>query len=85
MNDFNDWWHETTKGADMNNKKHTNLQFTELTPDDVAIHEDLYIGILPINPLEGFIYKKWRTQLYYYNFKELRKAKQLFQKTFGTN
>lgn len=69
-----------------NNKKQSNLQFTKLTPDDIATHEDLYIDILPKATwvsTGAFMSQKTRTLLYNYNFKELQKAKQLFQKTFG--
>lgn len=65
----------------MNNNKHTNLQFTELTPNDIAIHEDLYIGLLIL----GASYDTLGSHhdLYYiYAQKELQKAQGLFHKTF---
>ena len=63
-----------------NNKKQSNLQFTELTPDDIATHEDIYIDMLVglAHPPVSYwhIYRE-------YGIKETLKAKQLFQETFG--
>ena len=64
----------------MNNKKQSNLQFTKLTPDDINVHEDIYI-----NMLVGLAYPSISYWHIYreYAIKETLKAKQLFQKTFG--
>ena len=73
----------------MNNKKQSNLQFTELTPDDIAVHEDIYINVLvglapeptriSATPVPSSI-----ARIYYeYAIKEVQKANDLFQKTFG--
>lgn len=56
----------------MNNKR-TDLQFTELTQDDIDTHEDLYIELLISNGLITCDKK----------YKEALKSKKLFQKTFG--
>ena len=72
-----------------NNKKQSNLQFTELAPDDIATHEDIYIDVLvglapeptriSATPVPLSI-----ARIYYeYAIKETLKAKQLFQETFG--
>ena len=62
----------------MNNKKQSNLQFTELTPDDIATHEDIYIDMLI-----GFFQPCSYWHIYReYAIKETLKAKQLFQETF---
>lgn len=79
-----------------NNKKQSNLQFTELTPDDIAIHEDIYINMLvdlaPNTPMKmGVITKAEATgvpsvtaRIYYeYAIKEVQKANDIFQETFG--
>ena len=68
-----------------NNKKQSNLQFTKLTPDDIGVHEDIYInmlvGLAPLFPrnkpscIYGSIY-------YEYAIKEVQKADSLFQETF---
>ena len=67
------------------NKKQSKLQFTKLTPDDTATHEDIYINMLvdlapkphPLvcNGIYGRIY-------YEYAIKEVQKANDIFQKTF---
>lgn len=64
----------------MNNNKST-LQFTELTPNDIDKHEDLYIGLLVNN---GYLLldKKYHDVHREYAIDEVQKAKQLFQKTF---
>jgi hypothetical protein len=62
----------------MNNK--SSLQYTELTPDDIAIYEDLYIGLL-VGSLNEI--PKCCTQIYYeHALNELYKARDLFYKTF---
>ena len=69
-----------------NNKKQSNLQFTELTPDDIAVHEDIYINILVDLALKviGFPLSNIPARLYYeYAIKEVQKANDLFQETFG--
>lgn len=65
----------------MNNKKQSNLQFTELAPDDRATHEDIYINMLvSLAPKPHGIYGR----IYYkYAIKEVQKANDLFQETFG--
>lgn len=77
MDKFNDWWNEK-----MTNKHQgSDLQFTKLTPDDIAIHDDLYIEELLISGFE--MPSGCCGQLYYdYAIKELQKANDLFQKTF---
>jgi len=69
----------------MSNNKKTGLQFTELTSDDIAIHEDLYIEELLISGSEiplGTAY--CYTQLYYdHAIEELQKANALFLKMFS--
>lgn len=61
------------------NNKNTKLQFTELTPDDIALHEYLYISLLVCPEKIGANYSTY----YNYAIKELQKANALFQKTFG--
>ena len=65
----------------MNNKKQFDIQFTELTPDDIATHEDLYIDMLVglAHRPSGSYWHIYRE----YAIKETLKAKQLFCKTFG--
>ena len=65
----------------MNNKKQSDIQFTELTPDDIATHEDLYIDMLigSAHRPSGSYWHIYRE----YVIKETLKAKQLFCKTFG--
>ena len=69
----------------MSNNKDTKLQFTELTSNDTAVHEDLYIEELLISSSEmplGTAY--CYTQLYYdHAIEELQKANALFLKTFS--
>ena len=65
----------------MNNKE-TKLQFTELTSNDTAVHEDLYIELLLVDkfgmPPGGC------GQLYYdHAIEELQKANALFLKMFS--
>ena len=68
----------------MNNKKQSNLQFTELTSDDIATLCDIYISMLVslapkatgISTIPAYLY-------YEYAIKEVQKADSLFQKTFG--
>ena len=69
----------------MNNNKSTKLQFTELTPDDIAAHEDIYINMLvDLAPLATNISFSVASRIYYeYAIKEVQKANDLFQKTFG--
>ena len=64
----------------MSNKK-IDLQFTKLTPDDINVHEDIYINILV-----GLTHIQFNTYWHIYRkyaIKETLKAKQVFQKTFG--
>lgn len=66
----------------MNNKKQSNLQFTGLTPDDIATHEDLYIELLLIDKF-GMPCSGNCGQIYYdHAITELQKANSLFQKEF---
>lgn len=58
------------------------LQFTELTPDDVSTYEDLYMGLL-VGGAVNIIPNSYIPSYYGYAEKELEKAKELFQKTFG--
>ena len=69
----------------MNNKKQSNLQFTELTPDDIATHEDIYISTLVDSaPNPSGILGSFSARIYYeYAIDEVQKADSLFQKTFG--
>lgn len=64
----------------MNNKKQSNLQFTELTPDDITTHEDIYIDMLVglAHRPSGSYWHIYRE----YAIAEVLKAKQLFHKTF---
>ena len=64
----------------MNNNKQP-LQFTELTPDDVTAHEDLYINLLTGGAV-NIIPDEYIPAYYGYAENELQKAKRLFQKTF---
>ena len=60
--------------------KNTELQFTELTTDDIAIQEDLYIDLLATNHWAFLSY----AEIYYdYAIAELQKANELFIKEFG--
>jgi len=65
-----------------NNKKHNDLQFTELTPEDAATHEDLYVDLLAGGKIYIFD-GKYRDIYNNYRTKELQKAKHIFCKTFG--
>ena len=68
----------------MNNKKQSNLQFTKLTPDDIARHEDIYIDILVDLAPKGIGVSSGSARIYYeYAIKEVQKANDLFQRTFG--
>ena len=60
---------------------HNNITFTELTPDDIAVHEDIYINMLvDLAPkATGIVARMY----YEYAIKEVQKADSLFQKTFG--
>lgn len=76
MNEFNNWYKRNFGHVDK-------IQFTELTPDDIALHEDLYISLLVGNLNE---IPKCCTQIYHdYALSELQKAKDRFCKTFKTN
>ena len=68
----------------MSNKK-IDLQFTELTPDDIAIHEDIYIAILvDLAPNPSGILGGLSARIYYEcAIKEVQKANDLFQRMFG--
>lgn len=63
-----------------NNNNKTELQFTELTPNDVVIHEDLYIELLMSPP--HAVPNKCKSLYYDCAVKELAKAKEVFSKTF---
>lgn len=70
-----------------NNKKQSNLQFTKLTPDDIAIHEDIYINMLvdlaPKLKLSGIYPSDIYGRIYYeYAIKEVQKANDIFQEAF---
>jgi len=54
-----------------NNKKHNDLQFTELTPEDVAAHKNLYALLLIEDNTP--LYKKGE---------KIQEAKRIFCKTF---
>ena len=71
---------------------HNNITFTKLTPDDIATHEDIYINMLvDLAPgatgISADFGKRLSTipaRIYYeYAIKEVQKAGDLFQKTFG--
>lgn len=73
----------------MNNKKQSELQFTELTLTDMITHEDLYIDLIAgIYQSVSFaisrknLDRKHLALLREYNIDEILKAKQLFHKTF---
>ena len=64
----------------MNNKANNNkrsIQFTELTPADIATHRGLYTNLL----MSSF-YDPYFDVCLDYAVKELQKAKQLFYETF---
>ena len=67
---------------------HNNITFTELTPDDITTHEDLYIDMLVgLAPeptrISATLVPLSIARIYYeYAIKETLKAKQLFSKTF---
>ena len=69
----------------MNNNKKTKLQFTKLTPDDIATYEDIYINMLVgLAPLATNVSLSVASRIYYeYAIKEVQKANDLFQNTFG--
>ena len=68
----------------MNDKKQSNLQFTKLTPDDTATHEDIYINMLVDLAPKATGLSTISARMYYeYAIKEVQKADDLFQKTFG--
>lgn len=74
---------------------HNNIAFTELTPDDIAEHEDLYIRLvvnngcaslfchLSLTQQSKYLDRKYLDIYHEYAIKETLKAKQLFQETFG--
>ena len=68
---------------------HNNITFTELTPEDIATHEDVYIdmlvGLAPKCSLPSAPSGTYERIYYDYAIKEVQKADSLFQKTFGTN
>ena len=67
----------------MNNSKNTKLQFTKLTPDDIATHEDIYINILVDLAPNTTGISTVPARLYYeYAIKEVQKANDIFQITF---
>ena len=67
---------------------HNNITFTELTPDDIAVHEDIYINMLvDLAPeptrISAIPVPLGMARIYYeYAIKEVQKADRLFQKTF---
>ena len=65
----------------MNNKKQSDIQFTELTPNDIAVHEDIYIKVLGMYGIQT-TQPKYFNIYYEYAIKEILKANDLFQKTF---
>lgn len=65
----------------MNNNKKPNLQFTELTEDDIAINEDLYNHLL-VGGAVNIIPSDYIPAYYRYAEKELQKVKDRFYKTF---
>ena len=68
----------------MNNHKNIKLQFTKLTPDDIATHEDIYVNMLVDLAPKVTSISTIPARLYYeYAIKEVQKADDLFQKTFG--
>lgn len=70
----------------MNNNKKINLQFTELTLDDVGTHENLYIEILANDSCirnKHTLGKKYYSLYHNYAINELQKANDLFLKTFS--
>jgi hypothetical protein len=64
----------------MNNNKST-LQFTELTQDDIATHEDLYITTCLALHFE-YLPSEYFDVYHIHAEQELQKAKQLFCKMF---
>ena len=67
----------------MNSNKNIKLQFTKLTPDDIATHEDIYINVLVALAPKATGISSVAARLYYeYAIKEVQKADDLFQKTF---
>ena len=63
---------------------HNNITFTKLTPDDIARHEDIYINMLVDLAPKATGISTIPARLYYeYAIKEVQKANDLFQKTFG--
>ena len=67
-----------------NNKKQSNLQFTKLTSDDIAAHEDIYINMLVDLAPKATGISNISARIYYeYAIKEVQKADGLFQRTFG--
>lgn len=70
----------------MNNSKNTSLQFTELTPDDIAIQEDLYIDLLLVSNFSvppGYCGQLYGQLYYDHAIIELQKANKLFLKAFS--
>jgi len=63
---------------------HNNITFTKLTPDDIATHEDIYINMLVDLAPGATGISTIPARLYYeYAIKEVQKANDLFQETFG--
>jgi len=60
---------------------HNNIQFTELTLDDIIAHEDLYIDLLTGGAV-SIIPNEYIPAYYKYADDELLKAKKLFRETF---
>lgn len=65
-------------------EKNPNLQFTKLTPDDIAEHEDTYINMLVSLAPKATGISNISARMYYeYAIKEVQKANDIFQRTFG--
>jgi len=67
-------------------EKNPNIQFTELTSDDISTHEDIYIdmlvGLAPKCSLPSVPSGTYEGMYYGYAIAEALKSKQMFHKTF---
>jgi len=65
--------------------KNTKLQFTKLTSDDIATHEDIYIDLIAAiyQSVSLALSRKNLALLREYNIDEILKANDVFQRTFG--
>ena len=78
-------------GENIMSNKNTELQFTELTTDDIAIQEDLYIDLLASmsrrlsikDVTNHWAFLSYAEIYYDYAIAELQKANELFIKEFG--